>query len=1385
MWVAAAVWLAAAPLWAHTTSDAEQAGWLVDRYTDDDGLPSLALTGVAEAADGSLWLASFAGLVRLDGVATRLVTRTSVPALPGNRYTALQADSERCLWAIEEHGGLVRTCGQTFSVWQPDSQLQGHARLLRSVDGQLWLATTRGVMKLTAEGPQPWHAEELRRPVGALTGDGKGGIWAATLESEVWHLPQNGPAKRLRWPDDAVRMGLHAALTEADGRVWFGGNFATLYTVRGNDLIQVGAPAHKLGDRPFRELFREPDGVLVGRTDDTWLRWEASGWVPHRQLSGAAQSGEFHWLSQRFDGVWWQAGPGGLYRDRQLILRTRGKLRSIARDRRGWIWATSDGEGLICLRERRIRPVQAATGVDPIIEVVAASDTGELWAANHSLQLLRGRPGGALEPLALPTPRQPEIRTLLTLPGGDLLTGANAGVALYTGATWSSLELPWPVHEQRSAVSLLVAANGDLWVATEGGLSLLPDGLARLRIAADVRGWLDWRQVRLADGADISNGRDFAQVDSSNLLLATADQGLILIKDERGVAFPASAGLPTKHLRALTRDSDGWWIGTEDAGLCHLRWRPDWPVAKAEARCLGIDRGLAEDAVHAVLVGADQSLWLSGNRGLSIVSRRDLADTLASPRGKVAPLLMDHRHGMPIRELNGRLRPALATDGRGMLWLPSQMGVVEVDTGSFHWPTPPPVRIVEVFLGDQRQDLSKPLGVLGRDAPLRLSWSSAEFEWPDRVRFRYRTGSDQSWSVPTAERSAQWQSLGPGEHHLEVQAGFGGLWSPSAALTVYRPPAPFERELFVPLVAVAMVLLVAAMAGWGLRRSKRRQAELERLVASRTRELADRNSILQAQGEALLEQGEALANRTAELEAQRLLKDRMVANISHELRTPLMLVQAPLERLVVAADTEQRQLLDIASSNVQRLRELMDQLLLAAEGDAGTTPLSMKPLELTPFLRNIVHQFQPAAQDKRVELAGIWPQDRAMVMADLDLMSKVVNNLLVNALKFSPADGQVAVELSVSADQCVLSVRDTGIGIPAEAKLRIFERFYQVHAGDDRSAEGAGIGLSLAAELIRLMGGDIEVDSEPGVGSVFSVWLPRLHAPVQAVAELDTPGDLTPLPHPLAALAPSTRPRILLVEDNPGLRQHLVEELSQTYRITAAADGQAALAAMAVVRPDVVVSDVMMPGMDGLTLCRAMRADPHLRDIPVIFASAKGSRTDLTAGLAVAQDYLVKPFSTESLTVRIARLLADSAVPLAASPAEAPRVDDGSLPLDRGPISAVEERFLQRLDAVISSRLDDDQLAIPEIAKAMAVSERQLQREVRRLLGLAPLDYLQQVRVRFAEQWLSTGQFSTVAEVAAAVGMSPRTLRRAYAERKGRSPSADLPAGQSRASTED
>ena len=486
------------------------------------------------------------------------------------------------------------------------------------------------------------------------------------------------------------------------------------------------------------------------------------------------------------------------------------------------------------------------------------------------------------------------------------------------------------------------------------------------------------------------------------------------------------------------------------------------------------------------------------------------------------------------------------------------------------------------------------------------------------------------------------------------------------------------------------------------------------------------------------------------------IKLRFFTDISHELRTPLTLIASPVREVLEQEPLSPHatEYLTVVKQNVERMMQLVNQILDFRKIQHKKMKLLVEYTNLSAIICRIMEEFHLIAAQKRIDFRLEKEEQAVMCWVDRDKFEKIVFNLLSNAFKFTPAGQSIVIRIGSSGGRAVLSVIDTGIGIPRGQLARLFERFVSTTAYDNLQPS-SGIGLSMVRELTLLHHGEVEVFSREGEGSEFRITLPcgREHFEKDKSAELivsdadekpeEQPEHLPERPQTTDKPDTDNRPLLLVVEDNPELAAFLSGVLGRDYRIREAADGQSGLEAAFTEQPDFILTDVMMPVMDGLEMVRAIKENPNTCHIPIVVLSARSSLDDRIHALEYGiDDYITKPFSSSYLKARIATLLDQRRrlqEQVLASLSENGLTD---LSPSKPQVVAFDRQFMERLMAFMEANMDNTDLLIDDLAAALDMSRSIFYRKLKSIVGLSPVDFIRVIRLKRAMQLIDTGEFT-------------------------------------------
>jgi signal transduction histidine kinase/DNA-binding response OmpR family regulator/ligand-binding sensor domain-containing protein len=797
------------------------------------------------------------------------------------------------------------------------------------------------------------------------------------------------------------------------------------------------------------------------------------------------------------------------------------------------------------------------------------------------------------------------------------------------------------------------------------------------------------------------------------------------------------------------------WIG---AGTVINLWDP------ATRSFTGYPNSAFKEAIFVGPIGSDRNgrLWVTyQSGGLSILDPTSGEFTNLDPSDGVCGYVID------LENLD---------DGRILLTGTRGLNIFNPDSLQLRRPSPSLI-ITRMAINDH----SVPVPSLpGGSSPLRLSHTQdvLEFEFaaididaPELIQYRFQLeGLESDWVNPQDRRYVRYPGLAPGDYTFKVRATNSRSDWPAQeiALRISILP-PWWRATWA---YAAYGLLVIGLL-YTVYRVRLRQVRLQQEVKMEHF------------------QREHLA------EVDRL-KSRFFANISHEFRTPLTLILGPIQKWRERTrEEDEKKDLSMAERNAHRLLRLINQLLDLSKLEAGAMKLRATRMNIVPLVKGIAYSFESSAGLRGIALTVDAAEEEIEVYCDKDMIEKILTNLLSNAFKFTADGGSVEIavilippapfSLKEKGEQrgssfLGITVSDTGIGIPPDQLGRIFDRFYQVDASQTREHEGSGLGLALVKELVDLHHGTIDVQSEVGKGTTFTVRLPlgRTHlkddeiveVPVNATtATSKTNGDVVDRAVALTeqeaepVQANGQKSIVLVIEDNADVRAYIKDFLVPTYQVAEARDGIEGIERAQETIPDLVISDVMMPKKDGYEVCKTLKLDEKTSHIPIILLTAKAASENKIEGLETgADDYLIKPFEPKELLARVKNLIElrrrlrerfSTVVPL--KPGEIA-------------VSSIDDLFLKKVAAIVEQRIGDENFSVEELGQEVGMSRSQLHRKLTALTNQSPSDFIRYMRLHRAMALLK-GNAGTVAEVAYSVGFGdPSHFSRKFHEAFGITP---------------
>lgn len=957
-----------------------------------------------------------------------------------------------------------------------------------------------------------------------------------------------------------------------------------------------------------------------------------------------------------------------------------------------------------------------------------------------------------------------------------------------------------------------------LQVMDKGVVRIFPNGRENLDLSNVVRMVKKQRDgsvmVGTRDGCLYHYSADMAQMlvkshfDSNIYSVVEMPQGRMWI-GTRGKGIYGIPGLDFKNKKVfcLKPDDRGrMWIGTFGEGLSVAIPRGEGYEVKTffadsvglnEVRCLAIDRkGMLWGGTSGGLFCVDPTRFAADGKGLRVYKRgSEIHDMLVDRQGRLwltVPgeglvcmqdgnfRILDASQGL----INNMVQSVVETED-GNLWVSTQQGVScwKAKDNSFDNYLFSRVMMGNVYnensavcLDDGRVLLGGNYGltiinpsrishVKGQTSVVftshpysdemtlsyeerspKINFSTLDYSDVNNVKYTYwLEGYDSSWSVPSPTPWVNYQNLPFGSYRLHVKASYSdGIWGKESVLDISVEP-PFYLSVWAWVFYALFLTVVIVMV---------------------VKSIREKNIL---KGKIKFE--------------QELIRYKLVffTNIAHEFRTPLTLIQGSLEKEKRIMKTNHWQLelektVRTMDKSVQRMLRLIDQLLEFRKMQTGKLKLSLQETDVVMFVQGICKMFDDAAESKQIDFKFESQLPAYLMYLDQQKMDKVVFNLLSNAFKYTPAKGTISVSLSFT-DVLTIRVADTGVGIPQEKRAQLFSRFMQ----SSYTGESFGIGLHLTHELVRTHHGEITYQENEGGGSVFVVTIPLQKDCYEAsdflvkdspilkadlTKERDGQEEKTTDAVPSAPSAPLNRRTVLLIEDDNDVREFLLSELESCFDLKVASDGKAGIAMAKELDVDLIVSDVMMPGMNGFELTKRLKNSFETSHIPIILLTALSTDENVLEGTESGADaYITKPFSPQLLMARILQLL---------NQREILRQKFGKVPPEIRSAMLRNEQdslFVKRLDSIVYSRLGEQDLSVDKVAGLLHLGRTIFYKKVRGTTGYTPNEYIRVIRLRKAAELLKESE-KNVSEVAYAVGFdNPYYFSKCFKEQFGMPPS--------------
>jgi signal transduction histidine kinase/DNA-binding response OmpR family regulator len=814
--------------------------------------------------------------------------------------------------------------------------------------------------------------------------------------------------------------------------------------------------------------------------------------------------------------------------------------------------------------------------------------------------------------------------------------------------------------------------------------------------------------------------------DSRGLFWVCTTNGLNLMNRVTGNfrVFKEADGLPSNRVfRIEEDDSSNLWISTKN-GLSKLRVRKTNNTDSLffQFKNYGISDGLQGKEFNqtASLLTRDGELWFGGTEGLNAFYPLEIKEDSSLSNLVISDIRIDNKIVKPGEIINGRVLFKKPIFNTGNI-------VLKYKENSF-----------------------------------TIDFVALNYFLPEKNKYAYTLeGFSDKWIITDGkENFAAFSNMQNGNYTFKVKGtNSDGIWNESPKTLEIRVLPPFWKSWYAYVTYFTLIVSLLTF--------------LRYLTLTRER--------MKIQ----MEQESIESQHIHEIDS---LKIKFFTNISHEFRTPLTLIFSPVEKLLVQwKNKPEEKYLNLILQNAKRLLFMVNQLLDFRKMEVQGFEYNPSAGNIIALIKEVVSSFQDLSEQKHIQLTFNSDIKELDTLFDKDKVEKIMFNLLSNAFKFTPGDGKITVTVltdeSVKKEEnaggmpkvinLIIKVEDSGIGISQDKIDNLFVSFYQIES-DITSAQGSGIGLSLVKEFVKLHDGEITVESEPGKGSCFTVKLPvigngkglyenslkrdeeakHFYKPLPVTDKIDSNDE------------PEEKPTLLIADDNDDLRFYIKDNLQNQYNIYEATNGEEALAIIRKIIPDLIISDVMMPGIDGLELCRRVKADKNTCHIPIILLTAQSTEKEQFEGLETgADDFITKPFSFQILETRISNLIS-----LRRNLRQVFRNSMNIEPHDIS-ITSMDEQFIHKALDLVEKNISNTDYTVEELSKDLGMSRTLLYKKILTITGKPPLEFIRLLRLKRAAQLLQKSQMN-VSEIAFKVGFNdPKYFRKHFVNEFGVLPS--------------
>lgn len=1291
-----------------------------DLFSQEHGLSNNQIHCVLQDRKGWLWIGTSQGVCRFDGYRFTVFKNDpeDTTSLKGNLVRVIFEDKKGRLWMGTEKGGLNLFDRDKENFKHPFRSAESMQAKDISVialqedrQGNLWIGTDNALFRMDSENHltrvTPSNIPDFSEYFRVVRTDGKGRIWIGTNSGLYIFHPENARVEKLPLPYTSTNEEIWEILPDEHGTILVGTYANGMYAIDEQSLAarQIIIDADNDRSKTVRAILREPGGKYwIGTRGGLYLF----------DLTRGVVARYFH-------------------DDREQKSLVNNSILGLSMDAKGNIWiGTRQGLNLLIDERINILGYKSMQGDNRYLnnsEIYAfwLDRTREIWIGteNGGVNIL-DRKSGRFRYL-VPEKNNPNslssncIKAIAEDSDGNIWIGSYlGGLDLYNRKTGQFKHFKHDPSNSNSLSdnrvwSILVDSHHNIWIGTTKGLD---------KYDPSTGGFI--HNYNLINGQQVNwIKEDKAQ----SLWIGAGDLVIFNPRDQKIIRLEESA-------RYMHEDEKGrYWLTTLSRGIALFS------KEKGVIRYYNEKDGLANNQALAILEDNEHYLWISTTNGLSKFDpEKERFHNFSTKNGFQND---QFTYGAACKLPGGELLfggisgfnifdPAKIKSSD--YFAPIVFTDLKVLNKS--------VQITNDGRGILNRSISETREIVLKYEQNSVELEFASFDYANIMGIQYAyflEGFDHDWNEPSDKRLATYTNLNPGTYTFRVKTVSVDRQESNVGpiLRIIVQPPYWQTWWFRTMI----FLTILALFYWLITFLQNREKLKHNLVFEKIK-----------------------AKKLHELD---MMKLRFYTNISHEIRTPLTLILGPLEKLRNNAipSSEIPGHLEVMHRNANQLNQLINQLLDFRKMESGNLKLALKRGDLVSFLSGIVSSFAKFAEEKEIDLKFNSLKKEIVTNFDEEKMAKIMNNLLSNAFKFTTKGGKIIVNVSLVFDSeeqenlgnhpekrvVEITVKDTGIGIEESNLEKIFGRFFQVDQFSTQT--GTGIGLALTKELVKLHNGKIFVTSKPGKSSKFTIHLPYEDGKSPGLQE-GGPAEVTAKPEDPVTITEegsnevdiTGRKIMLLVDDNADVRYFIKSHFSSSFQIMEAKDGvegwQLALKAI----PNIIISDVMMPDMDGFEFCRKIRKDERTSHIPILLLTALGSREHEIEGLSQgADDYITKPFDLVVLQTKVENILSVRQ--------SLKQKYSGEVFLQPSNIilTSPDERFLQKAIGVVEAHIADPDLDIDRFATEIGVSRMQLYRKLNALTEMTVKEFIRDIRLKRAAQLLVQKKMN-VSEIAYAVG---------------------------------